>query len=924
MKKIAKVLALFALSSTMLVGCKSSDKGSESSSEESSQPEVVKEWSSADAQVMSDHLHGIVLPFLDKAGVTVTWNETKSQVEIDGGSADSAALDSYKSLFKKADGWKNVSASGATTEFKFEKTVSVSEGKRSVRVVITLKSGNLSIVASDPFIYEWPSADVAKGVNDFYPNGYEGEKTVLPAISGWRFDWTYTKSQSYMRVYLDEEPAEEDAGYSTILQNASFDLKEHVDHVYHEGYYLATAPDGKFDVSYKYEAEAGYFVIQLQNIQLDDFPTPQLNEYLGGAFAVPEFEAEDATYEFKSDATRAVVYVNFVSEDAFNDYMEDDLGANGWAIEYDEMYGQYSAYLVASGSTYEMSLFFVDATSTMCAYAGLVIYKKGTAIKWPAEDIASYLGSGITDVLPEYTNANGTAYAYAMNADYDLLMFNCHTEAKIEATATAYAAQLASAGWHAVENEYYPGYYTSPNNQFAIQLESELYVDYGYFVVNFVDINGVPQSDWPTAQVAAIANSEDDTVPALNGALAYVPPVEGDGFYYVRCAYEDADAASAALAEYLESIADTWTYNEEKGAYYTENNAVGLMAIVGDPDENGFAENEVIIGVIPAPNFNWPEAKIAAVYEAEHDVVPALAGAEYYSDPIYYEDWNCYYVAGVYETTEAAATAAGNWAASLDGTWTWNESKYWYLSANGELGIDYEAEENVVYIYFYLMPTTTDEWPATEIAAAVECEHDVFPALEGAVEYTFPEDSGYGYYSFSATFEDAEAAAEAYGDYMEGLEGSWEYDFNHNWLISENQELGIDVSYTAEDDYITFYFAEFESIEVTHYNSFAEFGTAFAEISEVALAVAPSEEGAPVSVDMSSAAIHFVYEDAEAAEAALASLQAQLADEEQFWDPATIYYYFGVYAYLSSDFAYYVGTQQYVEGNVLIVTYMLY
>lgn len=660
MKKITKVLALFALSTTLLVGCKNKDQSGDSSSESG---EVVKtDWTDDEKSLMSSHLHGIVLPFLSKEGLEIKWNEATAEevgyVSISAKSGSLKETEDYSKLFKAADGWQggDESESESYTDYYFQKFVSTSEGKRGVVVHFCLgsaespaASGDFVLEAYDSFKYEWP-ADVAKVFTESF-----GSTSYAPAFPGalhYRSGTYY--NFKYITCYLEEEPALADAGYSAILeaQDPAWTVAAELDE---DGYYVATSPDDKYELSYLYREDLGALRIYFQEKTYDSFPAAKLCELLDyDGIAIPALAVENAKYKIMDQRTAdpstgvlsGSIYVNIIGGTVtdLSDY-NTTLQANHWYSYVDEATEEGdNSWLYAwgtDGSKLMQIYAYADAESLTFAVVGPLTAPAewGTGEGSISEKIADYLGAGVTDVLPP---VNKNVFGIFDNlARYDCVLMYCGTETYAEEVIASYGAYLTSDPdgegegqplFTKVTRPVSGDWYISQNSQFAIQLVT-YEADTGFYVeIDFYKVSEVPILVFPSSYVSsAIAEyATTDVVPAYSYEGDVEEYTYGQGYVLVSFAESAGVKVDEQIASYAaNALLDAgYSFDEASGSYFTANKEVRIT--LSNYNGSLLIEYEEYA----EPTATWNAENVAAMLTANgitsSVVIPELAGGSQY------------------------------------------------------------------------------------------------------------------------------------------------------------------------------------------------------------------------------------------------------------------------------------------------------
>lgn len=172
MKKSIKALTLGLLTVSMLAGCNKQA------------PDPT--WSDEVKEMMTQNLHGVVLPYLSLSNMEATVKEGMINVVAD--ELDGSAMAAYAEKFTVEEGWVNMLESNSTSSsvflgeeaaypdhYSFEKEVMVpgeKEGeqvKRFVDVSFGNQGEEFVAQAGDPYEYEFPAYDIALDI--YYMTG---------------------------------------------------------------------------------------------------------------------------------------------------------------------------------------------------------------------------------------------------------------------------------------------------------------------------------------------------------------------------------------------------------------------------------------------------------------------------------------------------------------------------------------------------------------------------------------------------------------------------------------------------------------------------------------------------------------------------------------------------------------------------------
>ena len=118
---------------------------------------VNKTWTADEAKIMSDHLHGIVLPYVNVENPVVTYNEQYDTVYITGGEVSSTQMTNFTNAMN--DAGFSLSYNTTANTYSFNKTIETEAGDRFVKgTYYRDEEGKFYLEAYDPYYYSFPSA----------------------------------------------------------------------------------------------------------------------------------------------------------------------------------------------------------------------------------------------------------------------------------------------------------------------------------------------------------------------------------------------------------------------------------------------------------------------------------------------------------------------------------------------------------------------------------------------------------------------------------------------------------------------------------------------------------------------------------------------------------------------------------------------
>ncbi|MBO6280824.1 MAG: hypothetical protein J6M95_04540 [Bacilli bacterium] len=532
------------------------------------------DWTEEAKEVMKTHLHGEVLPFLAKEGLTVTFDATQNGVAISGAKVAGTDLENYAAKYTEELGWVNVSSDynvKSSAFYAFQKQITLEEGKRFVEVYFYgmdgknySTDGDFTLFAYDPYLYEFPSEDVASMVSTYF-----GGTDVVPEVEA---DYYMVSARSAaVYCYMDSET--EDAGYTAILAEAGWTTNEAKEA---DGYYYALSPNSQFGVHYLYDEQYGSLDIYLDYALLSAWPATQISaafaKYQASEFEVPAFvtasskfigaEGQSNEMAYNYGLLEYVVYnvvVNNADQTEVATYLT-TLESAGWKLVANEDNTQTATKELEEG------IATLDLETTQNGGFNIVIHLFLTSYLsevWPAEDVALLLGNYVTEVVPAYEGENEgfqTFNSFGEKGVQVKLPPEVEAaegeEAKTQADIAieSYTNTLKTAGWQengsAGENE--PAF-LSPNGQINLYI----YAFDGY--LNIV-VSEAPSTSWNqervNAQLAEIEFTGTLPVPSAENATGYTYnlDVEADS-YNIQITYS-AEVTDEQVASYQAALVE--------------------------------------------------------------------------------------------------------------------------------------------------------------------------------------------------------------------------------------------------------------------------------------------------------------------------------------------------------------------------------
>ena len=519
MNKSIKTLAFALLAISLLGACtqkksssanssgnSSSASSASSESSSSSLDPVTAGWTDEERAIMADHLYGIVLPYLEKDGLTVTYDSSADSVLLSGATVEGTELTDYEALFTEERGYKDVTSeytSISDGSFKaFCKSASTSQGVRYVDVVMYALDdsddyaleGALYISASDPYMYEFPDLAAVFNkyplltpfdvptftVTDGYFYGAEGDDNELA------YDYGLYEYMNFLII-----------GYhATASDFAAFQAKFASWDVVDEGTYYSAkkevVTDYEASVFFMYNAAAEQITYQvnlgLSKKQITSWPAADVAALVqalvpGSTTVVPALEGGDSYEWYYSDE------LDVYGESTLLTTYESILTTALWTAGEDEDSFVSPAQDILIELYYRSSLGCLEITFSKYI---------APSTTWPAEQIAALL-PGATDVLPAY-EGEATGFQVLDDQYGTAVVVNLPDGVQESEAIASYNATLATALY--VTNY---GYQLSPNSQIAV---TDIYVGTtGSITIEFQGIKVL--AAFPLAEVNSFLTTYD-------------------------------------------------------------------------------------------------------------------------------------------------------------------------------------------------------------------------------------------------------------------------------------------------------------------------------------------------------------------------------------------------------------------------------
>ena len=732
-----------------------------------------KAWTAEEAKIMTDHLHGVELPYSGFEESVVTWSSEYETLYIKGGAATDEDLVAYARALSSL-GFVMISQ----TSYTFRKVISTDNGDRYVKVAYYIDENNeFYLEAYDPFLYEFPTQIALY----FAYVNFDSYQTP-PAFNADRYE---VKTQN-MAIYCYKDTTTAVADYTATLNEAMWDTTGGYDA--NQKFYTAISPDKAYMIYYNYDAQYKSLDIYFAPVNFFN-PAPIkafYEKYCEYTIEIPAINVENANYYFYESqynseyiAAGQFEYVHAYldvlgGEQADADAYAQVLAQAGWDVAGSSDAESKTSNYVAKKQVEELGLAKIDLIYNSHDGMYLIFYAALDPLPgatWPAQEVAAVLGSDITDVLPPYEGYS-TGYtvfpADMWGDDYVLVDVESGTENDCVA---AYKATLEKNGYTATPG----GNYFSPNHQIRVTV---YYGTSGTFTIEFV---AGPFLEWPAARVARFIKEMygervTDVLPAFEGGEEYNTEFYDDEGLYISVSGDDFDGEQAVI-DYTKVLTEdngfTPVGEDEDGTpYYGSPNKQFAVCSFVDRWDDFY----IFIPLPPEDENAWPTNDIADWISDKNftDELPEYAG-EYESLTFQVEPLLGQFIITLTlaDTANAEDEASTYCYLLYQNEFKWTETLPFgagevYTSPSKEFTVTVASYEQNVYITLEEAekdPVTGNGFPLDVLLEYFPTATDLPVITDEDVEFEAYgyEGSAYVYCTY-ATDELAAAALDAYAD----------------------------------------------------------------------------------------------------------------------------------------------------------------
>ena len=539
--------------------------GSDSSTNGGGSNNNNQAWSEAAANLMKEHLYGVVLPYTGSSASVVDYDAEYDMITITGGDV---TLAGYQAALI-ADDYGLVGEDEESGAFAVEKAVATNEGQRFVYVYAEIDDEDgFSAQAFDPYYYSWPADQLEAFFEDWEATPFD-VPTIDAENAYFLFEeneyniWYYVlEMEDYISASLVAYDCSQSdfTTYYAKLETAGWEIKSTTEEG--ETYYscvlnIENVGVARMDLYYaaNYEAIALTIYVYMSapdiipGVTYESWPAIQIATMLGSSIkdTVPAYTGTNNGFQLLDDyyGMAAVVLVDEGTEAAgAADYVA-ALPDAGYVLDGVTTIGD-DRYVSPNEEIY-VSVYPAATPGTITIYFEPV-ESQGEEGEWPATKIANAL-ENVTDVVPALEGAE--YYGVYTNDEKVQIEVDFGDESVVSSKLSEYQTTLTTAGYtNAGADTYGDLHFTSPNNQLDVCAWKGSDIDYDGEI--FVDITNkmfVKEEGWPTNKIAKLLanHGATDVLPALAG---------GDDYSAYETSYGDVqidiviDNVPAAIKQY--------------------------------------------------------------------------------------------------------------------------------------------------------------------------------------------------------------------------------------------------------------------------------------------------------------------------------------------------------------------------------------
>ena len=361
------------------------------------------------------------------------------------------------------------------------------------------------IAAIPPYepVVAWPVEDIAAA--------FEAKGAALfdvPAFEGEGFSYVVDSSySSFVDITVNGADASDLPAYKTVLETAGWTVTAQSSSSYKA---TKTLGDGIAKVTFTYSTSFGFYIdiyYAKDPLPITTWPAAQIAAAFATkgteAFAFPALEGEGYVYTLNDSYIASIgVYVVSVTGPASSDLpaYQTAFETAGWTVAYDSGEDEYTATKTLADGIARVVFYYYNSKVTIQIY---LVKDPLPAASWPAEDIATYLGVEITDVVPAY---EGEATGYQFFEEYGTVIVSI--EAGTESNAIeAYQTALGNANYVPFRDDSYGDLHLlSENYQINVCV---YYYGEGQIAIQFAASSAQVYNALPVTQINTFLSDND-------------------------------------------------------------------------------------------------------------------------------------------------------------------------------------------------------------------------------------------------------------------------------------------------------------------------------------------------------------------------------------------------------------------------------
>ena len=393
--KLFKTL-LLTLFTFLIVSCNSNNESSNSN------------WTKEEQNIMKEHLHGLVIPYIEFSNYKVSYDEEYQSVLIECGRA------SQTKLLKAAEAFYNASWDGEYEDtdsiFTFLTSLTLEEGTRYIEADIYAYNkmtgtvnyngeGTMFIEIYDPYYYSWP-IDLCAEIVSFLT---DDNQTIIPSLEADYYEYSnfFYDEYNVVSLYAYTSDTSKVSAYALSLEDLGWEVESDEDE------YMAISPFEDIVMYIAYAEDAVEIDIGYHLKTYDAWQGDKIKEYLPSFVQddIPSFEEENNgfIYSFSEIMNDIYPYIIIYTEDTSTSLIsyQETLLDSGYTLEGTNNYGD-NIYISPNR---EIKLVVYESTNNQEQYLEIEylfyydddIFPLNTLTNW-----ANYVGA--EDVIfPSYT-----------------------------------------------------------------------------------------------------------------------------------------------------------------------------------------------------------------------------------------------------------------------------------------------------------------------------------------------------------------------------------------------------------------------------------------------------------------------------------------------------------------------------------------